>query len=83
MYIRGAMKIGWVAPVKASHPYLENGPATLFGLHHLRISPWFWSFNDAPRGLMSLKIPGLMTLINSLGPGLNPWGQEGQMGHVF
>ena len=32
---------------------------------------------------MSLKISGLMTLINSLGPGLNPWGQVGHMGHVF
>ena len=32
MYIRGAMKIGLVAPVKPSHPYLENGPAPLFDL---------------------------------------------------
>ena len=36
------MKIGWVAPVKPSHPYLENGPAPLFDLHYLRISPWLW-----------------------------------------
>ena len=40
--MRGAMKIGWVAPVKPSHPYLENGPAPLFDLHYLRISPWLW-----------------------------------------
>ena len=25
-----------------SHPYLENGPAPLFDLHYLRISPWLW-----------------------------------------
>ena len=42
MYIRGAMKIGLVAPVKPSHTYLENGPAPLFDLHYLRISPWLW-----------------------------------------
>ena len=36
------MKIGWVAPVKPSHPYLENDPAPLFDLHYLRISPWLW-----------------------------------------
>ena len=36
------MKIGLVAPVKPSHPYLENGPAPLFDLHYLRISPWLW-----------------------------------------
>ena len=36
------MKIGWVAPVKPSHPYLENDPAPLFDLHYLRISPWIW-----------------------------------------
>ena len=30
------MKIGWVAPVKPSHPYLENDPAPLFDLHYLR-----------------------------------------------
>ena len=34
------MKIGLVAPVKPSHPYLENDPAPLFDLHYLRISPW-------------------------------------------
>ena len=42
MYIRGAMKIGLVAPVKPSYPYLENDPAPLFDLHYLRISPWLW-----------------------------------------
>ena len=36
------MKIGLVAPVKPSHPYLENDPAPLFALHYLRISPWLW-----------------------------------------
>ena len=36
------MKIGLVAPVKPSHPYLENGPAPLLDLHYLRISPWLW-----------------------------------------
>ena len=36
------MKIGLVALVKPSHPYLENGPAPLFDLHYLRISPWLW-----------------------------------------
>ena len=34
------MKIGLVAPVKPSHPYLENDPAPLLDLHYLRISPW-------------------------------------------
>ena len=36
------MKIGLVAPVKPSHPYLENDPGPLFDLHYLRISPWLW-----------------------------------------
>ena len=36
------MKIGWVASVKPSHPYLENDPAPLFDLHYLRILPWLW-----------------------------------------
>ena len=36
------MKIGLVASVKPSHPYLENDPAPLFDLHYLRISPWLW-----------------------------------------
>ena len=43
------MNIGWVAPRKPSHPYLENDPAPLFDLHYLlsaicylRISPWLW-----------------------------------------
>ena len=36
------MKIGLVASVKPSHPYLENNPAPLFDLHYLRISPWLW-----------------------------------------
>ena len=35
------MKIGLVAPVKPSHPYLEDDPAPLLDLHYLRISPWF------------------------------------------
>ena len=39
------MKIGLVASVKPSHPYLENDPAPLFDLHYLRISPWLW-FRD-------------------------------------
>ena len=43
------MKIGWVAPVKPSHPYLENDPAPLFDLHYLRISPWLW-FSSGVRG---------------------------------
>ena len=42
MYIRGAMKIGLVASVKPSHPYLENDPVPLFDLYYLRISPWLW-----------------------------------------
>ena len=29
------MKIGLVASVKPSHPYLENDPAPLFDLHYL------------------------------------------------
>ena len=45
MYIRGAMKIGLVASVKPSHPYLENDPVPLFDLHYLRISPWLWFSN--------------------------------------
>ena len=36
------MKIGLVASVKSSHPYLENDPAPLFDLHYLHISPWLW-----------------------------------------
>ena len=36
------MKIGLIAPVKPTHPYLENDPAPLFDLHYLRISPWLW-----------------------------------------
>ena len=36
------MKIGLVAPVKHSQPYLKNDPAPLLDLHHLRISPWLW-----------------------------------------
>ena len=45
--MRGAMKIGLVASVKPSHPYLENDPAPLFDLHYLRISPWLW-FSGGP-----------------------------------
>ena len=36
------MKIGLVAPVKPSHPYLENDPAPLFDLHDRRLAPWLW-----------------------------------------
>ena len=36
------MKIGLVAPVKPSHPYLEDERAPLLDLHYLRISPWLW-----------------------------------------
>ena len=36
------MKIGLVAPVKPSHPYLENDPAPLFDLHYRRPAPWLW-----------------------------------------
>ena len=36
------MKIGLVAPVKPSHPYLENDPAPLFDLHYRRLAPWLW-----------------------------------------
>ena len=36
------MKIGLVAPVKPSHPYLKDDPAPPLDLHHLRISPWLW-----------------------------------------
>ena len=59
MYIRGAMKIGWVAPVKPSHPYLENDPAPLFDLHYLRISPWLWFRHRIllPRPDLSWPIP--------------------------
>ena len=41
------MKIGLVASVKPSHPYLENDPVPLFDLHYLRISPWLWFRNGA------------------------------------
>ena len=34
------MKIGLVAPVKPSHPYLKDGPASLLNLHYLHIPPW-------------------------------------------
>ncbi len=34
------MKIGLVAPVKPSHPYLKNDLAQPLDLLHLRISPW-------------------------------------------
>ena len=44
------MKIGWVALVKPSHPYLENGPAPLVDLHYLRISPWLWFSPNPPMG---------------------------------
>ena len=36
------MKIGLVASVKLSHPYLKNDPAPPLDFHHLRISPWLW-----------------------------------------
>ena len=36
------MKIGLVAPVKTSHPYLEDERAPLLNLPYLRISPWLW-----------------------------------------
>ena len=47
MYIRGAMKIGLVPPVKPSHPYLGDDPAPLLDLHYLRISPWLWFSNQS------------------------------------
>ena len=43
------MKIGLVAPVKPSHPYLVDDPAPLLDLHYLRISPWLW-FRPASAG---------------------------------
>ena len=45
------MKIVWVALVKPSHPYLENGPAPLVDLHYLRISPWLWF--SRPQGIQN------------------------------
>ena len=48
------MKIVWVALVKPSHPYLENGPAPLVDLHYLRISPWLWFRNISRRVLRFL-----------------------------
>ena len=42
MYIRWAMKISLIAPVKHSQPYLENDLAPLLDPHYLRISPWLW-----------------------------------------
>ncbi len=42
MYIRGALKIGLVAPMKPFHPYLVDDLAPLLDLHYLRISPWLW-----------------------------------------
>ena len=42
------MKIGLVAPVKPTHPYLENDPAPLFDLHYLCIPPWLWFSLGSP-----------------------------------
>ena len=42
MYIRGALKIGLVAPVKPFHPYSVDDLAPLLDLHYLRIPPWLW-----------------------------------------
>ena len=55
------MKIGLVASVKPSHPYLENDPAPLFDLHYLRISPWLWFRNPAGTGvnLTNEKVSGI------------------------
>ena len=48
------MKIGLVAPVKPSQPYLKNDPAPLLDLHHLRISLWLWfSITTTVQGGMS------------------------------
>ena len=50
MYIRGALRIGLVAPVKPFHPYLVDDLAPLLDLHYLRISPWLWfSAPECPR----------------------------------
>ena len=45
------MKIGLVAPVKPSHPYLKDDPAQPLDLHHLRISPWLWFSHIKPWAL--------------------------------
>ena len=49
------MKIGLVASVKPSHPYLENDPAPLFDLHYLRISPWLWFRSLAGKPLAGFR----------------------------
>ena len=65
MYIRGAMKIGLVPPVKPSHPYLGDDPAPLLDLHYLRISPWLWFSNQS-------LIPSQKGLFE-MNPGVRRW----------
>ena len=48
MYIRGALKIGLVAPVKPFHPYSVDDLAPLLDLHYLRIPPWLWFSSSTP-----------------------------------
>ena len=62
------MKIGLVASVKPSHPYLENDPAPLFDLHYLRISPWLWF--RAPYIGSSGASPKLGRKCRYVGPGV-------------
>ena len=54
------MKIGLVAPVKPSHPYLENDPAPLFDLHYLHIPPWLWfsRYTALPVRLRCIRVGG-------------------------
>ena len=51
------MKIGLVAPVKPSRPYLENAQAPLLDLHYLRVSPWLW-FRVPHHGLILPDVKG-------------------------
>ena len=59
MYIRWAMKISLVAPVKHSQPYLENDLAPPLDLHYLRISPWLW---------FSVKTPNAGVVLITIAP---------------
>ena len=65
-----ALRIGLVASVKPSHPYLKNDPAQPLDFHHLRISPWLWfrwletaqftamAVNPQPTGATSRPLSG-------------------------
>ena len=52
------MKIGLVAPVKPSHPYLKDGPASLLNLHYLHIPPWLRFRSLAVKSLFGSIRPG-------------------------